>query len=331
MIFAALGALLCLLLPSVWLLRIRRQARGSGFLDPEPSLVEAAYLCGGAGRVADTVITRMYADKRITVKNDKVMVVEPITHNAVERALLKRCSTWSNTLRGVRRAIRRDPSLEAVHDSLVKQGLLLTAKAWRLWRRVVVVQRAGLFVAGFITFVLLFNTRSYPAPLILLPLVVAGIVVQVTCRPRKEWIPYTDRGRSVAQDLRRKDPWQESDPAVHPEGPAGVVAVRGFEALTDDDLRKQFGKAAEQSEAARRAARRRRARTYGSSSSASSTSSCSTVVVGASCDVGSGSGCGFGDGGGSGCSSSSSSSSCSTSSCSSSSCSSSSCSSSSCS
>lgn len=328
MIFAALGALLCLLLPSAWLLRIRRQARGSGFLDPEPSLVEAAYLCGGAGRVADTVITRMYADKRITVKNDKVMVVEPITHNAMERALLKRCSTWSNTLRGVRRAIRRDSALEAVHDSLVKQGLLLTAKAWRMWRRVVVVQRAGLFVAGFITFVLLFNTRSYPAPLILLPLVVAGIVVQVTCRPRKGWIPYTDRGRSVAQDLRRKDPWQESDPAVHPEGPAGVVAVRGFEALTDDNLRKQFEKAAEQSEAARRAARRRRASTYGSS--ASSTSSCSTVVVGASCDAGSGSGsgCGSGDGGGSSCSSSSS---CSTSSCSSSSCSSSSCSSSSCS
>lgn len=325
MIIAALGALLCLLLPSAWLMRIRRQARGSGFLDPEPSLVEVAYLRGGAGRVADTVITRMYDDKRITVKNDKVMVVEPTTRNAVERALLKHCSTWSRSLRAVRSAIRRDHALEAVHDSLVKQGLLLTAKAWRIWRRVVVVQRAGLIVAGFIAFLLLFNPSSYPAPLILLPLTVAGIVVQVKCRPGEGWIPYTDRGRALARELGEKDPWRELDPAVHPEGLAGFVAVRGFTAMADDDLRKQFEKAAEQSATARRAARRRRASSYGSSSSVSS---CSTVVVGASCDVGSGSGCGSGDGGGSSCSSSSS---CSTSSCSSSSCSSSSCSSSSCS
>ncbi|MCC2278100.1 TIGR04222 domain-containing membrane protein [Streptomyces sp. ET3-23] len=325
MIIAALVALLCLLVPSAWLVRLRWRARGAGFLEPEPSLVEAAYLRGGAGRVADAVITRMYDDERITVKNDKVMVVEPMTHNAVERALLKHCATWSRSLRTLRSAIRRDHALEAVHDSLVKQGLLLTAKTWRIWRRMVTVQRAGLFVAGFITLLLLLNPRSYPAPLILLPLVIAGIVVQVTCRPGKGWIPYTDRGRAVARDLVAKGPWRELDPAVHPEGLAGVVAVRGFTAMTDDGLRKQFEKAAEQSEAARRAARRRRASAYGSSSSVSS---CSTVVVGASCDSGSGSGCGSGHGGGSGCSSSSS---CSSSSCSSSSCSSSSCSSSSCS
>ncbi|MFC5722867.1 TIGR04222 domain-containing membrane protein [Streptomyces gamaensis] len=325
----ALGvALLAVLAPSVWLLRLRWRPRGSSaaLAADGPDLLEVAYLLGGAGRVVDTVITRMHTDGRITVADGKVTVTDPATEHSLERALLKRCDgSWKRSLRQVRRELRGDPALEALHRSLVERKLLMTSRTERLWPRVLVVQTAGLAVAAVIAL-----ASSSPWSFAVFPVIVAGVVVRVVCRRRhKGRIPCTEHGRRIARKLRYDPPWSMSDPEFHHEGAAGVVAVRGTGSLHDAKLREEFEKARESGTSKHR---KRRATSSGNRSSSGSSSSTSAVVVGASCDAGCGcgvdSGGSFGDSGGS---SGSSGSSCSSSSCSSSSCSSSSCSSSSCS
>ncbi|MEV5241061.1 TIGR04222 domain-containing membrane protein [Streptomyces cinnamoneus] len=333
MIFFLIAALLCILVPSVWLVRLRLQARGRLAFpmgDTPSDLLRVAYLRGGAGRVVDTAITAMHADGRLTVQQGKVTVVEPVAHTAVERALLRHCASWSgNSLRALRREARRDPALATVDGSLVKQGLLLTPAMRRLWPRAAAVQVAGLVTGAVIAVVLLFHPAQRPAAPATLAAAAAGVVVRVVCRPRKAKIPRTDQGEKVARELETFSPWSGRDPATHPAGAAGVLAVRGPAALTDTVLRKEFEKASG-TRKTRSSTRRRSGSSYASGSSYSSSSS-AVAVVGASCDVS----CaaadtgGSGDANGSGCSSSSSSS-CSSCSSSSSSCSSgSSCSSSS--
>ncbi|MCA6094548.1 TIGR04222 domain-containing membrane protein [Streptomyces sp. SCA3-4] len=330
MIFFLIAAPLCVLVPSAWLVRLRLQARGRPALpvgDTPSDLLRVAYLRGGAGRVVDTVITAMHADGRITVQQGRVTVVEPVARTAVERALLRHCASWTgNSLRALRREVRRDPALTTVDGSLVEQGLLLPPAARRLWPRVAGVQMAGLVTGAAFALVLLADARR-AAGLATLAVAAAGIVVQVVCRPRKAKIPRTDQGEKLAWDLETFRPWAERDPAAHPAGAAGVLAVRGPAALTDTALRKEFEKASRTRRPTRTATRHRSGSSYSSGSSTSS----AVAVVGASCDVG----CAAADTGGpgdanSGCSSSSSSS-CSSCSSSSSCSSGSSCSSSSCS
>ncbi|MBB5119264.1 hypothetical protein AF335_21360 [Streptomyces eurocidicus] len=350
-VIAVVVALLCLLLPSAWLLRLRRSARGPLGTDvagSRPDLLGVAYLLGGAPQVVDTVVLRMYEDRRITLRKGRVTVVHPASHHAMERALLKRCSTdWSNSLRNLRREMRKDPALEEIERSLVEQGFLMTPATRRGWPRAALVQRAGLAVAAVVTAVLLFRPDSYPLPFVLLaPAVLGAAVVAGRCKPPKWAIPRTDHGENVARHLRYRGPWSVRTPELHPEGLAGVVAVLGPGALADDELRARFGQPVSAPPRTRSTTVRRRpaasssTRSYASSSavsgasgasgttassSGSSSGSSSAIVVGASCDTGgSGDTSGSGDTGSSascssgysGCSSGSSCSSCGSSSCS---------------
>ncbi|MEU4210978.1 TIGR04222 domain-containing membrane protein [Streptomyces sp. NPDC026206] len=281
MTIAVIAALFSLCVPSARLLRIRLKARGPRkpvIEGGRPDLLGVAYLMGGAGRVTDTVITGMQDDGRITLTNSRVKVVDPAARNSMERALLKQCSSdWSNSLRAVRGEMRRDAALEPIDRMLVKQGLLTAPDIRRLWPRAAVTQAVGLAVTAAVTLVLLFRSDCYPAPFILLALLVPGAVVRVKCRPRKGLIPRTDHGESVARELLTRGPWSVRDPGIHPEGPAGVVAVRGTGELTDKNLRKQF------EDASKKRTSRSSSRRSSTSRWSGSSSSSSTIIVGASC------------------------------------------------
>ncbi len=291
------AALLCLLVPSGLLVRIRRNARGtqSPFLSEEyPDLLGVAYLRGGAGRVVDTVITAMHADGRVTVEDGRVTVKDPTARNAMERVLLKHCSTdWSNSLRALRRDMRRDAAVATIDLSLVKQGILLTPQIRRGWSRVADAQVAGVAVAAVVAIGLLFTPGFLPAALVLSVLTVAGIVVRVTCRPRTAGIPRTDHGDRLDRRLETRLPWSSRHPGNHPEGVAGVVAVHGTSQLPDEDLREQFKEAAEK----RSSGSGSSSSSYASATTTSSSASCAFAVVGASCDGGTGDSGGSGDSG----------------------------------
>ncbi|WP_157868510.1 TIGR04222 domain-containing membrane protein [Streptomyces caatingaensis] len=308
--------LVAVVAPALWTLWLWRRARHpSGALSlVKPGLLETAYLRGGAGRVTDTVITKLWQDRRVKVNGGRLTVKRPVADNAVERALLGQFTTdWAKALRTVRSDLRRHPVMEPLHHGLVAQGLLAAPRTWRLWRRALLALRVGLVVTLVTTPIA--DISSFPGVLAVAAL---GAAVAVVCRQGKRRIPYTAAGEDLARRMR----WSPTDPAEHPEGHAGVVAVHGTEALTGTALRHEFRDA----DKADRAARRGGSSSSSSSSAAYGTASCS-VVVGASCDGG-WSEAGWGDGGsssdsgGSGCSSGSSCSSCSSSSCSSSSCSS---------
>ncbi|MBH1937868.1 TIGR04222 domain-containing membrane protein [Streptomyces sp. AV19] len=314
--------LLAVVAPALWTLWLWWRARHPGTgPSPAPDLLRAAYLQGGAGRLVDAVITRMWQDGRVTVRGGRLTVTRAVAHDAVERALLAQCGPgWAKSLKWLRIGLRRDAALEALHHDLVARGMLAGPRTWRLWRRAVLVQRVGLPVA--LVTALFVDAALFPG---VLATAVPGLAVAIACRPRKRRIPWTAPGERLARRMRADGPWSTTDARLHPEGHAGVVAVHGTDKLADASLREEFRKANE-------ADRQRRAGGGSSSSSSSSTywvygaaSSCS-VVVGASCDGGwneagwgdggSSSG-GSGDSGGSGCSSGSSCSSCSSSSCSS--------------
>jgi uncharacterized protein (TIGR04222 family) len=268
---------------TLWLgWRARHPARVVSLLKPD--LLRAAYLQGGAGRVADAVITRMWQDKRVRVRGGRVTVKRAVADDAVERALLAQCGAdWAESLRKLRGALRRDAAMEALHHDLVAQGLLMAPRTWRLWRTAVLVQRGGLPVALVVTLIadasLFFGVLAVAA---------LGLVVSVVCQPGKRRIPYTAPGEDIARRMRTSGPWSTTDPAKHPEEHARVVAVHGTETLTGTALRHEFRNANE--------ADRRRRRSGGSSSSSwTSGSTTSSVVVGASCDGG-WSEAGWGDG-----------------------------------
>ncbi|KAB7844978.1 TIGR04222 domain-containing membrane protein [Streptomyces mobaraensis] len=352
MIFLLLLTVLTVVAPSLWVLRLWYLGHGDVPPGTELDRFDLAYLTGGAGRVADTVITAMQQDGRVTVDGGRVTVVSAVSRDALERALLRHCGTdWARSLRKLRRDLREGPAVRDLHRSLVERGVLLRPDVQRWWPRAIGAQLPGLVLTGALALVMF-----RPASIAALALVGCGVTVRLLCRPEKTLMPFTAEGRRVALERIGAPPWDESDPARHPEGAAGVVAVGGTGALPDGRLRREFERAAKGERVPSRRSRNGRGRGSSSdsgttaasspSSSASSWSCGAVLVVGASCDSGtsrdSGGSAGHTGGllcsSGSGCSSSGSSSdsssgfSCSSgSSCSSSSCSSSSCSSSSCS
>ncbi|MBO0655991.1 TIGR04222 domain-containing membrane protein [Streptomyces triculaminicus] len=315
--FLALLAFVGLVGPSAWLLSLRGQARGADIPVRKistPETVEVAYLMGGGYRAADTVITRMVTDGRIAVGSDgKVTVLEAVSHDAVERALLSACGAdWSGSLSKLRTVLRWKPAMDTLERSLEARGLLLSAATRRSWESAANTQVAGLVVGATLGTGLLFAPGFLAVALLAYVLVVAGIVLRVKCAPpRCSWENATDLGAEYRAYLETNDPWngpwnEERDEAARL---AGLVARRGYEALPDGELRTQLKKADQEPSShspVRRASSTRKKRTSSSYSSFSSSSS----TLYSSCSSGS---------------SCSGSSSCSSSSCSSSSCSSSSC------
>ncbi|MEV4868180.1 TIGR04222 domain-containing membrane protein [Streptomyces syringium] len=243
MIIALTVALIVLALSSAWLLRLRLTARGPRVpltTGCEPGLLEIAYLKGREGRVADTVIARMYAEKRISVDSaGKVEVISPIARDSFERAVLKECATdWSGDLRAVRDVLTGCRDMRALEGSLEKQGLLMPGQTHGTWRWAAGIQVVWLVIAGILALASAFTADSSLARFAPLALVAFGIVLRVLCRPRVD--RFTDHGARTDEYLWLESPWGEPKPDRHPAGLAGVVAVWGTQDLPAPH--KEFGK-----------------------------------------------------------------------------------------
>ncbi|GHF30888.1 hypothetical protein GCM10010218_10260 [Streptomyces mashuensis] len=273
-------AVLVLLGTSLWLLHESRHAHDPvvSFVKGKPGLMEIAYLRDGRERVADTVIVRMLELRRIELGPEgRVTVLDPVPDNAVERALFRSCGTdWGSTLPGLHFDLRTDAQVLALEDPLVRRGLLIPPGRMKPWRWAAGIQVASMVVTALLSLLLLGLGRAgvfaSVLPWIALVLVVAGIVLRVKCHP--EWIGHelTAEGRAFVGKLR-DDGWDSTDPATHPAGLAGVVALHGVDAIEDEELRKQLRKAAGSVGSSFRSSAAGSAAAASSSSSSSSSSS----------------------------------------------------------
>ncbi|MET9413579.1 TIGR04222 domain-containing membrane protein [Streptomyces klenkii] len=219
---------LALLAPSAWLAVTRKRTlSGPPAVPGEPGLLEVAYLRGGPIRVVDTAITRMCEDERVSVNSSGELKVErAAADNAVERALLARCGPdWGTKLYRLRVQLQFDPAVDGVRSSLVNRGLLISRAAEEKWKRAGETQVGGLVVGGVIALGLLGVPAALPVAIVGLALLAGGVKLRMAYGPGPK-PGFTPRGRQFSDRVGKAGPWSVRTSAGHPEGVAGVVAVR---------------------------------------------------------------------------------------------------------
>ena len=115
--------------------RARRAAAGAPGTGVD-DLMEAAFLASGPGRVADTVISEMHTDGRLTVGRPGVVSIrQPVARTPIENALVNVLTSSPNgALDRLRRELMRAPEVQAIGDDLARRGLLMRPAALRPWR-----------------------------------------------------------------------------------------------------------------------------------------------------------------------------------------------------
>ncbi|MCZ4121815.1 TIGR04222 domain-containing membrane protein [Streptomyces sp. H39-S7] len=221
--------------------RFTRPYQGDAPRDP----LETAFLAGGPGRVADTVIAAMHGDGRIAVTAPGLLtVIRPVAHNPVEAALLEACGAeWGGGLRQVRTAVLTGPSVQSIGDRLARRGLFFQPEVHSRWRRVSTLHKTVWFLLLFLSLAEVMPHvvvgSGLPLFVRVLPGLAVGLLVLLTCSaPRGRLTP---AGRRVLQGLRvnhrplrpRPAPSGASDPML-------LFALAGPAALQDDVLRDQL-------------------------------------------------------------------------------------------
>ena len=103
--------------------------------EPPRDMLEAAFLAGGPGRVADTVLCSMRQDGRLAVDGGNVRVIRPVGMVPVARELLALCGPeWGRPLKSLRVELMRSPSVQVFGDALAQRGLLWRPDQRKLWR-----------------------------------------------------------------------------------------------------------------------------------------------------------------------------------------------------
>ncbi|MDI3402322.1 TIGR04222 domain-containing membrane protein [Streptomyces cavernicola] len=179
--YLGLGGSAVLLLVGV--LKTRRAGAPASPYVSDP--LEAAFLAGGPGRVADAVLTAMHADGRLALAGPGVVGVrQAVAHHPVEQAVLDTHATApSGALHWLRIGVMRSPSVQAVGDVLAQRRLMVRPGEQRPYRRWAATQTVLSFLsfplAALLTAVQfgLPNSPDHGAPLILavLPVIGAGI------------------------------------------------------------------------------------------------------------------------------------------------------------
>ncbi|MBA4864151.1 TIGR04222 domain-containing membrane protein [Streptomyces sp. PSKA54] len=272
--------------------------------------LEAAFLSGGPGRVADTVITAMHEDGRLVVGWPGIVSIRQgaAAHNPAESALITAHSAAPNgALHQLRVFVMRSPAVQSIGDGLAARGLLIQPGALRPIRRWAITQillcLAGFPLAIVLTFVQFAHYDGYdfalPFVFQVFPAVLFGIVVGAVCSARAGK-RLTGAGQSALRQYA-------ASPAARTGSAAHLVAMGGPRAVPDPELRSRLAAAA-----------RTRVSVGGSSSSGSSSSAShdaslwvgGTVIWCGGGGSGGGSSCGGSSCGGSSCGSSSGGSSC---------------------
>ncbi|MFM9372517.1 TIGR04222 domain-containing membrane protein [Streptomyces sp. Da 82-17] len=178
---------------AVWLLVSVVKARSANaplhayVTDP----LDAAFLAGGPGRVADTVLAAMHADGRLAVAGPGVVGVrQAVAHHPVERAVLDtHAAAPSGALHWLRIGVMRSPAVQAVGDGLAQRGFLHRPDAHRPLRRWAGLQTGLSFLSFPLAIVLTvvqysaLDGAGFAVPFILgaLPVTGAGFVIGVVC------------------------------------------------------------------------------------------------------------------------------------------------------
>ncbi|MDT0266294.1 TIGR04222 domain-containing membrane protein [Streptomyces sp. DSM 44915] len=274
-------ALLCLGLMLFWGARaLPRPARkGSPAVR---STAELAFLAGGAGRAADTVLCGLLEKERIYLTDGQVQVVRPVADDELERAALAACGdAWVTPLTEVRAALITSPALQEVGHTLAGRGLLYLPRELRAWVRSTYLTRTvavlGLLWLPFAVTALMASETAGVEVFVGPKLSVLALFVSFSCAPPRGRLPLPGRkALRRARRARRKNA----------RGMARTVALFGVGTL-DAALAEQFRAAAPAGR---------------STAHAAATSSGQTTWA-AGCGGGGGSGCGgdSGGGGGGGC------------------------------
>ncbi|MFC8131686.1 TIGR04222 domain-containing membrane protein [Streptomyces sp. NPDC057302] len=254
----------------------RPDARHGAVFDP----LEAAFLAGGPGRVADAAIAALHEDGRLVVAFPGVVAIQsPEVRNPVEGAVLQAHATApSGALHWLRIGVMRSPAVQAIGDTLARRGLMVRPEALvRLRRRK--FRHNALIFAGFILVVGVIAVEDGDGPswdpvststIVLIAAWVIGALVGQLCG-RATRTRLTATGRTALAEYRAA--------GAHVSGAAHRVAVEGLVGVLDPELNAQL-----------QAAHRVRPGRTAASSSSYASSGTSTIAW-----------CGGGDGGGSAC------------------------------
>ncbi|MET7901180.1 TIGR04222 domain-containing membrane protein [Streptomyces sp. NPDC005355] len=224
---------------------ISRQKADGPADDRAYDLLEAAFLAGGPGRVADTVISGMYTDGRLAVGGPGVVSVRrPIAHHPVEDTLLRLCARSPHgALNWLRRELMRSAEVQAIGDRLAERGLMVRPDALGFWRGAAKAQIAACWVGAFLSIVTSASDDSVPTglPLIfkIFPALFLGFVVGAVCAGAAKG-RVTGAGKRALKACRRDGgPGRRHAPsAAHHASTAvaAAVALSGAAALTADPL-----------------------------------------------------------------------------------------------
>lgn len=281
----------------------RPDARHGAVFDP----LEAAFLAGGTGRVADAAIAAMHEDGRLVVAFPGIVALQSTeVRNPVEGAVLQAYEAApSGALHWLRIGVMRSPAVQAIGDTLAQRGLMVRPETLdRLRRRK--IRHNALSFAGFFLVVGVIAVEDGDGPswdpvsaatILLIGAWMVGALVGLLCG-RATRTRVTSTGRTALAEYRAA--------GAHAPGAAYRVAVGGLVGVLDPGLRAQL-------QAAHRV-RPGRASATSSSYASSGTgtiawcggSGSGSACGGASCGSSGGGGggsssCGGGGGGGGGC------------------------------
>ncbi|MFJ1748407.1 TIGR04222 domain-containing membrane protein [Streptomyces sp. NPDC088116] len=309
---------------TVLLLVAVRQLRARGSDSAIHDAMEAAFLGGGPGRVADAAIAGMHADGRLTVGGPGIVAVQrAVAHHPVEQLVLQEhAAAPSGALHTLRLAVMRGWAVQQVGDVLAARGLLVAPAECRTVRKWGVIQAAVCFLSLPVALVLSIvavavadgpRGGSGALAFSVLPILFVGGLFGSTCASAARH-RVTHGGRRALLNFQAGVPYGASLPTGQPsltQPPvAQLVAAHGLAGIPDPLLREQL----------RVAARMRPGRDYvpAPHTAAATVAWCSGAEPGSGTGCGgAGSGCGVAScggggasGGGSGCGGSSGSSSC---------------------
>ncbi|MBV2151494.1 TIGR04222 domain-containing membrane protein [Kitasatospora sp. SUK 42] len=264
------------------------------------SLLSAAFLAGGPGRVFDTALVRMHvAERAVISRGGTVTITHDRPYDAVDQAIMDSAGpTRSRGVAALRADVMRSPAVQALGDDLADRGLMRhpdRLRAARRARRLLWLSLLPVPAAALLALLLDDGHADRPALWVPVVLLVFGLASLIGTRPPRDRITLAGRSQLVLMYVGK--PWTPNSglyPRMTGGAVLGAIALGGLAAAAAEpgieELQELLVGAAAQQAAVNGA--------VGGSSSYSSgvgSSSCS----GASCG-GSAAWCGSSDSGSSG-------------------------------
>ncbi|NBE51682.1 TIGR04222 domain-containing membrane protein [Streptomyces sp. YC537] len=192
--------------------------------------LEAAFLAGGPGRVADTALTAMHADGRLVLAGPGVVGVQhAVAHHPVESAVLDaHAAAPSGALHWLRIGVMRSPAVQLLGDGLAQRGLLVRPGELQPARR----WAFGLTIASIVSFPLAIvltviqfagSDDSFSVPFVfqVIPALLIGFIVGSTCMAMTS-ARLTGAGKVALARFRSLDNGFDPVHTVACQGPRGV-------------------------------------------------------------------------------------------------------------